>query len=215
MSQCNAHTSNSQGAKYRLGFILNECPQQTSYFEIAGSRMYRQNSFSAKSFVGSPGEAEDGPDEDHVVYLKTSGKFFNKNNPLLEGGLVTSFKNHSMRNKTWPISTVCCNPKSGAFAIADERGQVYKMSVAHNTYDSIRLASTGVSAMCFISQHKNHLVVAYESGSIVVLDAHTKDIIGNLQVKNKSVARIIQSHPTQLKVAIASDDKTLAVWDLK
>lgn len=69
--------------------------------------------------------------------------------------------------------------------------------------------------MCFISQHKNHIVVAYESGSIVVIDAHTKDIIGNLQVKNKSVARIIQSHPSQLKVAIASDDKTLAVWDLK
>lgn len=177
--------------------------------------MYRQNSFSARSFVGSPGENDDGPDQDHVVYLKTSGKFLNKNIPLLEGGLVTSFNNHSMRNKTWPISVVCCNPKSGAFSVADERGQVYKMSVAHNSYHSIRLASTAVSAMCFILQHKNHLVVAYESGSIVVIDAHTKDIIGNLQAKSKSVARIIQSHPSQLKVAIASDDKTLAVWDLK
>lgn len=69
--------------------------------------------------------------------------------------------------------------------------------------------------MCFLSQHKNHLVLAYESGSIVVIDAHTKDIIGNLQVKTKAVARIIQSHPSELKVAIASDDKTLAIWDLK
>lgn len=69
--------------------------------------------------------------------------------------------------------------------------------------------------MCFVNQHKNHLVIAYESGSIVVVDSHTKDIVGNLQVKNKSVARIIQSHPSQLKIAIASDDKTLSVWDLK
>lgn len=69
--------------------------------------------------------------------------------------------------------------------------------------------------MAFINQHKNHVVVAYESGSIVVLDTHTKDIIGNLQVKSSTVARIIQSHPAELKVAIASDDKTLAIWDLK
>ena len=66
-----------------------------------------------------------------------------------------------------------------------------------------------------MTEHKNHLVIAYESGSIVVVDVHTKDIIGNLQVKTKTVARIIQSHPTELKVAIASDDKTLIVWDVK
>lgn len=151
---------------------------------------------------------------DHIINLTTTGKFMKKNTTG-EGGLIVAFRNHQVRNKLWPIATVCCNPKSGAFAIADERGQVYKMSVQHNVYNSIRLASTGVSAMCFLSQHKNHLVLAYESGSIVVIDAHTKDIIGNLQVKTKAVARIIQSHPSELKVAIASDDKTLAIWDLK
>lgn len=180
--------------------------------------MYRQNSFSALPLGRSASQQDMGDlvdDENHVVYLKNTGRFINKNNPVLQGGLVTAFRNHTARNKTWPITTVSCNSNSGGFAIADERGQVYKMSILHNTYNSIRLASTSVSAMCFINQHKNHLVIAYESGSIVVVDAHTKDIVGNLQVKNKSVARIIQSHPSQLKIAIASDDKTLSVWDLK
>lgn len=180
--------------------------------------MYRQSSFSSSPLGRSSSQHDIGEttnDENHVVYLKTSGKFLNKNNPVLQGGLVTAFRNHTARNKTWPITTVSCNPHSGGFAIADERGQVYKMSIQHNTYNSIRLASTRVSAMCFVNQHKNHLVIAYESGSIVVIDSHTKDIVGNLQVKNKSVVRFIQSHPSQLKIAIASDDKTLSVWDLK
>jgi hypothetical protein len=179
--------------------------------------MYRQNSFSSPlGRTASQQEMNDlVDDENHVVQLKNTGKFINKNNPVLPGGLVTAFRNHTTRNKTWHITTVCCNSSSGGFAIADERGQVYKMSIQQNAYNSIRLASTGVSAMCFINQHKNHLVIAYDSGSIVVVDAHTKDIVGNLQVKNKSVARIIQSHPSQLKIAIASDDKTLSVWDLK
>lgn len=181
--------------------------------------MYRQNSFSSKKVPPqSPAieEVETEEGGDHVVYLAASGRFLGKNCPVLDGGLVTVFRNHAARNKVWPITTVCCNQKTGNFVISDERGQIYKMSTQNNLYHSIRLASTGVSAMCFISQHKNHLVVAYESGSIIVLDAHTKDIVGNLQSKNKSAAaRIIQSHPTELKVAIASDDKTLAIWDLK
>jgi WD40 repeat protein len=178
--------------------------------------MYRQNSFSAKTesphFRG--GDDADAGD-DRLIYLKTSGRFLNKGSPYLDAGLVAAFRNYPTRNKTWPMSTVCCNPKSGGFAIADDRGQIYKMSVLHNSYNSVRLASTGVTAMAFINQHKNHLVVAYDSGSMIVLDAHTKDIIGNLQSKSNSVARIIHSHPTELKVAIASDDKTLAIWDLK
>lgn len=178
-------------------------------------QMYRQNSFS--SVTKSPSGEVNGTqnDNDQIIFLKSSGRFYNKNALAMEGGVVAVFRNHAVRNKTWPISTVCFNAKSGGFAIADERGQVYKMSVQNNLYNSIRFASTGVSAMAFISQHKNHLVVAYDSGSIVVLDTHTKDIIGNLQVKNKAIARIIQSHPSELKVAIASDDKTLAIWDLK
>ena len=182
--------------------------------------MYRQNSFSSQAEnVGTSQEldisAEEKEQDSSVIYLKSTGKFLNKNNGVSEGGLLAAFRNHSLRNKTWAMTTVCCNSKTGGFAIADERGQVYKMSTMNNVYYSIRLASVGVSAMCFIAQHKNHLVIAYESGSIVVIDSHTKDIIGNLQVRSKAVAKIIQSHPTQLKVAIASDDKTLAIWDLK
>ena len=179
--------------------------------------MYRQSSFSSKSFTASSAaEVGETPvDGDHVIYLKSTGKFLNRNTPQLEGGLLAVFRNHTVRNKLWALTTVCCNLKTGGFVIADERGQVYKMSAVNNLYNSIRLASTGVAAMCFINQHKNHLVIAYESGAIVVVDTHTKDIIGNLQVKAKTVARIIQSHPSELKVAIASDDKTVAIWDLK
>jgi WD40 repeat protein len=182
--------------------------------------MYRQNSFSAKkaemSFATQESNLDDTEGtEGNTIYLKTTGKFLNKNSKARPGGLIATFKNYSTRNKVWNINTICFSPKSGGFAIADERGQVYKMSVSNNAYDSVRLASTGVSAMCFINQHKHHLIIAYDSGSIVVVDSHTKDIIGNLQVKNKSIARIIKSNPGKLQVAIASDDKTLSIWDLK
>lgn len=178
--------------------------------------MYRQSSFSSKAeSLRTPSVDAQEVSEDHVIFLKGTGRFMNKSKPFQEAGLVAAFRNYPTRNKTWPISSVCCNQKTGAFAIADDKGQIYKMSVAHNAYNSVRLASTGVSAMAFINQHKNHLVVAYDSGSIIVLDTHTKDIIGNLQGKSNTVARIIQSHPTELKVAIASEDKTLAIWDLK
>ena len=133
--------------------------------------------------------------------------------------MTLTFVNHPVRNKVWAISNLCFDPKSGGFALADERGQVYCMSVAHNSYQSVRLASTAVSAMCFVSGRKNQLVVAYESGSMVVVDTMTKDIVGNLQSRqqqrNGAVARLIRCHPIYPKLLVAADDRSVSMWDIK
>ncbi|KAJ1412134.1 hypothetical protein B484DRAFT_99900 [Ochromonadaceae sp. CCMP2298] len=200
--------------------------------------MYRKHSFSAKAGGLSPsaparsprpssgsntgtgstsgysnqlarsGEGGVGEEEGANVVLKSEGKFMSGRTP--SAGLVACLRNPAARNRAC-LSVVAFG--AGKFALADERGQVFRMNMQSNHYHSVRLASTAVTALCFIQQHKHHLVVCYDSGAIVVVDTHSKDITGNL--KGKSVARIVRSNPDSLKIAIASEDKTLSVWDLE
>lgn len=171
------------------------------------------------SFEGNSFASEDIPvvDESNLtnVYLKASGKFLNKIDTPFEGeaGLVASFWNYPTRNKQWPITYTCFNQKTGGFSIADERGQVYKMSISNNHYQSVRLASTSVSSMSFLSAQKNLLAIAYENGIIVIIDSNTKDILGNIQTRHKSTARLIRCHPTLPRLILATDDRTVSLWD--
>lgn len=102
----------------------------------------------------------------------------------------------------------------GCFVLADERGQIFKMSLTNNKYQSIRLASIPVSAMAFIPNLKHHLVIGYENCVVIVMDTNTKEIVGNIQQKNPSPARIIKCHPTLPLLILVADDGFIGLWDL-
>lgn len=205
--------------------------------------MYRQNSFSSKassinsnlnnhSILRQNSSAsqshlhDDRPssgmevDSDHLIHLKASGSIVkNKFSMFDTGGLMVAFKHYSTRHKSTALTHVCYNHKASSFALSDERGQVYNMLISAdaNRYESIRSASTAVSAMCFLAVHRNHLVVAYESGSIIIVDVSSKEMVGILQPTKKNKAsptRLIVSHPLELRVITVSDSKYLYIWDL-
>lgn len=157
-------------------------------------------------------------EEHRTIYLKSSGKLFDKNSHLGECGLLTTIYNHRVKNKTWKIMCAVFSI-SGIFAIADERGQVFACSIKDNTYHAVRLASTLVASMCFVpsynSSKSNQLIVAFESGAVALLDVMSKDIIGNLQTPSGSTVRIIRCHPTSQIAVMVSDDMSLTMWDLR
>lgn len=205
---------------YRQNKFSNESflsNNENSINNISQNNSFTSKSFSKGGFTTNNGDdAEE--DDDHLIYLKSSGKIIGNRHALpLAGGLLVAFKNHSMRNKHCSLSQVCFNIKSNIFALSDGRGQVYAMNVNpnDNRYESIRAASTPISAMCFLSKHKNHLVIAYENGNIIIIDIVSKEIVGNLPVKSKSPTRIIRAHPTELVITTVSDNQSISVWDLK
>ncbi len=87
------------------------------------------------------------------------------------------------------------------------------MSIVNNLYQSVRLASTPVSAIAFLYSQKSLLAIAYENGVVVIVDSGSKDIVGNIQTKNKAVARMIRCHPTLARLIIVTDDGCVSMWD--
>jgi len=182
------------------------------------SSILRQNSFASQSHLH-----DDRPsggiavDNDHLIHLKASGPIVkNKFSMFASGGLMVAFKHYSTRHKSTALTNVCYSHRASSFALCDERGQVYNMLISAdvNRYESIRSASTAVAAMCFLAVHRNHLVIAYENGGIIILDVSSKEMVGTLPTKNKSPTRLIVSHPLELQVITVSENKCLYIWNL-
>lgn len=204
---------------YRQNSFSNKA-SSSSNNNLNNHSILRQNSSASQSYLH-----DDRPsngmevDSDYLIHLKASGSIVkNKFSMFDTGGLMVAFKHYSTRHKSTALTHVCYNHKASSFALCDERGQVYNMLISAdaNRYESIRSASTAVSAMCFLAVHRNHLVVAYESGSIIIVDVSSKEKVGTLQpTKNKSSpTRLIVSHPLELQVITVSDNKCLYIWDL-
>ena len=153
------------------------------------------------------------------LVLRSNGELLDKRLPLdrrvLNHGLVTSLKNFLTRGHAWKMVCMCANIKTGECAVADERGQIYSFSIDSNEYHAVRLASTPISAMAFIEPRNNQLIVAYENGTIIIVDTKSKDIVGNIQSADGAPVRIIKSHPTKSFVIMADDDRILSIWDLR
>lgn len=191
-----------------------------------GSTMSLANKSSAQQLrTGSIDENEDGNANSdmhspHVLFLKTQGKFgSNSLQPQLGGRLMTIW-NYPLRSKLWRISLVSFHPRTGTFAIADERGQVYRMSMHQHTYQALRTASMPIVAMCFVACEKTHLIIAHANGSLLIVDTHKRDVVGNIQLlqadaKNIPIVRILRSHPSQPQLVIATEDNRVFLWDLK
>lgn len=165
--------------------------------------------------------ADDGPVEGQdgsTLLLRASGSLMEVRSPLAKrlelNGLMRVIRNFPQRNKEWAFSCSCANERTGEMSLADERGQVYVMSPADNVYRSVRLASSPVSCLGFVTSRLNEIVIAYESGVVVVVDSQKKAIVGNLQQVGSSPIRMIRSSPTKPAVILVSDERVVSFWNL-
>ena len=123
-------------------------------------------------------------------------------------GEICAIQNFEMRGKQWKFSCSCSSPISGEFAVADDRGEVYLVSVEANSYKLIRSASAPVAAMAFISCRRNQLLISYESGQVVLVDTESRDVLANIQTERSGLppVRFVKCHPSKPMVVLASDD---------
>ena len=128
---------------------------------------------------------------DVVVHLRTKGKIMNQNAASRADGLVSTIWNYPVRETLWKIKSAYFNQKTGEFALADERGQVYMFSTSQNFYRVVRKASVPVSACSFIHCHMHEIIVAYENGVILVIDSVNRDIVQNIQISSKPTASVV------------------------
>ena len=186
--------------------------------EAMASRWDRDTQSGRVSGVAS---ADDGPVEGQdgsTLLLRASGSLMEVRSPLTKrielNGLMRVIRNFPQRNKEWAFSCSCANERTGEMSLADERGQVYVMSPADNVYRSVRLASSPVSCLGFVTSSLNEIVIAYESGVVVVIDSQKKAIVGNLQQVGSSPIRMIRSSPTKPAVILVSDERVVSFWNM-
>ena len=127
----------------------------------------------------------ENPNAGSLVRLASSGRLMELTTGLKmrkeHGGLVCILQNYTMRGKRWKIVCSANSPISGDFAVADDRGEVYSVSVDENNYKLIRSASAPVASMCYIPCKRHQLLISYENGQVVLIDTSTKEILANLQ----------------------------------
>ena len=146
-----------------------------------------------------------------LINLKTAGRLLEM--ALLKGsrdrhGEICAIQNFEMRGKQWKFTCSSSSPISGEFAVADDRGEVYLVSVEANVYRLIRSASAPVAAMSFILCRSNQLLISYESGQIVLVDTESRDVLANIQTERSGLppVRLVRSHPSKPMVVLVSDD---------
>lgn len=118
----------------------------------------------------------------------------------------------------WQLRSVAVNRKTQKCIIYDERGQVYFLSIQQNIYKTVRLASTTISAIAFLLSRSTLIVTAYENGDVLMLDTDSDDVIvlsSQCPSMSSSTIRMIRAHPSESIVAMASDDRTISLWDLR
>lgn len=175
--------------------------------------MQRQASFGSNYALD---EALEEPESPYVVYLRKEGEFLNKNQSPLEGGKLVSIWNYPLRNKLWPMVYTDFHPKQHAFAVADERGQVFHFSMKQRDYHSVKLASTSVSAISYLQHVKDALVIAYDNLTNVIINTKTKEIMGNIQLTgSKGKVLLIRPHPYKPILLLYTSDNVVSLWDLR
>ena len=120
---------------------------------------------------------------------------------------------------TWQLHSATFNRKNGDCIVYDERGQIYFLSIKQNIYRTVRLASTPISAMTYVSSKSSQIITAYENGDIMLLESDSSSDVINMTVQCPSLGvspvRIIRTHPTQPLAAMASDDGAIILWDFR
>ena len=118
----------------------------------------------------------------------------------------------------WRLHSTCFNEKTAKCIVYDERGQIYDVSIKQNCYKTVKLASTPISSLASMLNRTNQVITAYENGDVLVLDTDSAisiNLSAQCPAMAKSVIRIIRAHPIENVVIMASDDKSISMWDLR
>jgi len=158
----------------------------------------------------------DNNENDQITYLRSTGRVLNQHMRRSAYGKLSVLISQPLGENSEPyhFHNVAFNEKSGEIALSDEKGQIFYISLPDNKYQTIRIQTRAISAMSFVHSRIDQLVVAFESGTVVLLDLTSKQIIGNICPSNPYAVRVIKCHPGQSKIIMASDDGTLTMWNL-
>lgn len=201
-----------------------------------GSTFNLPRANSMTSMTGA-GERKDSEEEEvhhspHVLFLKHEGSFGNKHSlqasrALASGKLLTIW-NYPTRNKLWQLTSTAFHPKTGTVALADERGQVFKLNLQSCTYQRIRTASTPlVTALCFLPGSKTQLALAHANGNVQILDTHSQDSLAHLALSTTSSTKgkhsrefnqtitMMRAHPTRPLLVLATQSQQVLLIDLR
>jgi hypothetical protein len=183
--------------------------------------MYRTGSFastsqySLKSANSTEKDVKPGEEDSRVVYLKSKGKLLIKLLKPAIGGRLLTFCNYPIKNRHWNMKIVVCHPMNGAFAIADERGQIFYMPLEKGIYQAVRAASNKVMAMCFLPLQKTHIMIAHENGMNVIVDAFSAEIVSYIQFPiSFGAIRLVSAHPKDPVIAVVQGNYTIVLWDI-
>ena len=132
--------------------------------------------------------------EQVVEHLKTAGIVIPR--PIVRpNGLLQTLRNFPMRGQLWRIETICFDRHPGEFAISDERGQVFAVSMKRNEYHMLRHASSAITAMAFVTSRPKQLMIAFESGDIVIVDTITGDNLAKTTIQQPKTLATTTNQP--------------------
>lgn len=152
-----------------------------------------------------------------AISLDYTGKIYNKNHKSIKqvGGLFTILKNHLIRGNYWKFLTCHFHQQTSEMCVIDERGQVYLLNFKHNTYHSLKLASSTIYSIDFIHSRPSNVIIGYRSGLTIVLDTITQKIVSTLFIRgNESICKIC-CHPLKPLAILLSSSGTLTLWNLR
>ena len=123
-----------------------------------------------------------------LVGLQGQGSFLARDLSVLQpeksGGLLSVLVSTQSRRLTFTAS----NQVTNDFALADSHGQIFHFRFSDNSYQLVRLGGdVTMTSMCFLHSKLTYLAVAYEDGSIVVIDLQKRKAVASMDTRNESL----------------------------
>lgn len=150
-----------------------------------------------------------------LLLSASSGPIFSQVINQVQDGPILTIWNNLVEGQLRRMSSVCFNDKTGQFAISDECGSVFTFSIVDNVYKALRISTVPVSAMTFVHSRCDQIAIAYENGSVIIVDTVTLHIICNIQLESFSTVRMMRCHPGKSNLALVADDGSITMWDLR
>jgi hypothetical protein len=139
--------------------------------------------------------------------------------PEDNGGLLSVLVSTQSRH----LTSIAFNSVTNDFAVCDSHGQVFHFRMDSNKYQLVRLGgSSAVTSMAFLHSKLNYLTLAYEDGTIVIVDLQKRGAVASMHTVHGNPIRMLRCHPKHsLLVALGVDPtnpgrgRTLDLYDMK
>ena len=155
-----------------------------------------------------------------LVGLQGQGSFLARDlsvlQPELSGGLLSVLMSTQSRS----LCFSSFNQITNDFSVADSHGQIFHFRISDNSYQLVRLGGdAAVTSMSFLHSKLTYLAVAYDDGSIVVVDLKKRKGVASMETMHQNPIRMLRCHPTKsILVGLGvspTGQCTLDMYDLK